>query len=320
MKIQKTLVCFVLTFNFAFLIFNFSEAGVGTTGAQFLKIGPSARALGMAGAFGAVSDDVYALHFNPSGLAQLKENEVSATYLRYFADINYGFIGYATPNTKIGSIGFGITYLIIDNIEGRGAQEPDERTEGYWEPERYFNAKDQAITFAYAKKNAFPDLLNGLDLGGNIRYIQSEIDQTLAYTASLDLSAMYSPVEKVKTTLAIQNISWGIKFIEETDPLPLNIKFAVAWSPLEGLVVACDLDEYIIDSKFYGSIGAEYWPIKHLALRAGYKYGYDTESLGSIVGLGVGIGFRLWNLGLDYAFVPFGDLGDTHRITFLIKF
>ena len=285
-------------------------AGVGTTGAQFLKIGPSARALGMAGAFGAVADDLYALHFNPSGLAQMSQEEASATYLRYFADINYGFIGYARP-TKIGAVGFGFTYLIIDDIEKRDV---DETLLGK------FNAKDQAITFAYAKKNPFPQLLDGLDLGGNIRYIQSEIDQTLAYTASLDLSAMYSPAEKIKTSLAVQNISWGIKFKEETDQLPLNLKVAGAWSPIDELTIACDLDEYLIDSKFYASLGAEYWPIKQLAIRAGYKYGYDTESLGSLVGLGAGLGFRLWNLGLDYAFVPFGELGDTHRITFLIKF
>jgi hypothetical protein len=31
--------------------------------------------------------------------------------------------------------------------------------------------------------------------------------------------------------------------------------------------------------------------------------------------LGVGAGVKFERLGLDYAFVPFGDLGDTHRVT-----
>lgn len=272
----------------------------------------------MAGAFSAVSDDVYALWFNPAGLVQLEKNEVTATYLRYFADINFGFLGYVQPDTIAGGpLGVGLTYLIVDKMEARGATEPQS---GYDEPERYFNAKDIALTLAYAKKNPVPQLLDGLHIGGNLKLITSEIDQTVAYTLAIDIAAMYSPIQKLNTAVVIQNISWGIRFKDETDPLPLNLKIAVAARPTEKLTVGFDIDEYIIDQKLYLSLGAEYWVIEKLALRCGYKYGYDTSSLGSIVGLSAGLGFRMWNFGVDYAFVPFGELGDTHRVTLYIKF
>ncbi len=304
-----------LIFTFQFLVSNLFS-GVGTTTAQFLKIVPSARAAAMAGSFAAISDDVYSIHFNPSGLSELQKTQVAFTYLKYFADVNYGFLGYATPNTKFGSIGFGLTYLIVDNIEARTAIE---QSSGFNEPERYFNAKDQSFIFSYAKRNSFPNLLEGVNLGGNLRLIQSEIDQVVGYTLSLDLAAMYSPLEKIKTALVIQNISFGMKFREETDLLPLDIKFAFLYKPIEKLNLVCDIDEYIIDTKFYVSFGVEYWVIKNLALRSGYRFGYDSESLGKIAGFSCGLGFCIWNINLDYAFVPFGILGDTHRVSIIIK-
>ena len=89
---------------------------------------------------------------------------------------------------------------------------------------------------------------------------------------------------------------------------------------MENLNVATEIDQYFIDNINYTAFGAEYWPIEQLALRGGYRFGYHTESLGVAAGLGVGIGFRIWSAGLDYAFVPFGELGDTHRLSFVAKF
>lgn len=288
-------------------------SGVGTTGAQFLKITPSARASGMADAFGAVADDVFAIYSNPSGLVKLEKAELGVTYLSYFADVNFGYIAYANPETKAGSFGFSLTYLIVDKIEKRVGDTTDKISD--------FNAKDIALTIAYAKKDALPSLMENLSLGGSLKMISSEIDQTIGYTAALDLAADYSPAEKLNTTLAIQNISPGLKFNEVTDNLPLNLKLAGAYSVSDDIKVALDINQYLIDTKFYASLGGEYWLAdKKFALRLGYKYGYDTASLGSIVGLAAGMGFRIWGAGLDYAFVPFGDLGNTHRVTFGMKF
>lgn len=306
----KKICAFVVIYYVTFITGTVS-AGVGTTGAQFLKIGPSARALGMAGSFGAVADDVYAIHFNPSGLVQLNKEEVSMTYLKYFEDVNYGYIGYAKPSEK-DALGFALTYLVVSNIEGRATD-----TEV---ADRLFNAKDIALSLAYAKKEPFSESLPNLNLGGNLRFISSEIDSNIAYTISADVGAYYIPLDKLSLSVVLQNISFGIKYKNDTDMLPLNLKLAAAYKIKENFMLASDIDAYLIDTKFYVSIGTEFLPIKQLLLRLGYRYGYDTESLGSIVGLGVGLGFRIWNFGLDYSFVPFGELGDTHRISFSIKF
>jgi len=68
-----------------------------------------------------------------------------------------------------------------------------------------------------------------------------------------------------------------------------------------------------------GTTGANFLKIgvgaRAVALRAGYRTGRD-------VGLGwtAGLGFKTGTFGLDYAYAPYGDLGNTHRISLGIGF
>lgn len=58
-----------------------------------------------------------------------------------------------------------------------------------------------------------------------------------------------------------------------------------------------------------------------LALRLGAPIKIvQNEKLDGFSELGGGVGFRLHNYRLDYAFVPFANLGNTHRISFTGKF
>ena len=47
--------------------------------------------------------------------------------------------------------------------------------------------------------------------------------------------------------------------------------------------------------------------------RAGYNT--RTKDMTGLVGLSAGLGVAYGSYGVDYAFVPFGDLGTTHRIS-----
>ena len=52
---------------------------------------------------------------------------------------------------------------------------------------------------------------------------------------------------------------------------------------------------------------------KNIYLRAGYN-SRAAKNLGGFTGFSSGVGFSIGRIGLDYAWVPFGELGDTHRI------
>ena len=50
-------------------------AKVGTFGAQFLKIGVSARATGMGSAYTAVADNAEGVYWNPAGIVSVRDNQ-----------------------------------------------------------------------------------------------------------------------------------------------------------------------------------------------------------------------------------------------------
>jgi len=65
-------------------------AGVGTTGAQFLKVGVGARPMAMGNAFSALADDANAVNWNPGALAEVKHKNLTASYNSLFKDQNQG--------------------------------------------------------------------------------------------------------------------------------------------------------------------------------------------------------------------------------------
>ena len=61
-------------------------------------------------------------------------------------------------------------------------------------------------------------------------------------------------------------------------------------------------------------VGAEYMAKKTVALRLGYNGRNDAGT-----GLTLGGGLMVRRFALDYAFVPFGDLGNAHRFSFAYR-
>lgn len=300
--------------------------GVGTAGAQFLKVGIGARAVGMAGAFSAVADDAGAIYWNPAGLAQLNAREVSATYNSYIEDTVQGNLLYAHPVAKNVTCGLGVDFLQVKDIEKRAG---DTDT-----PDSTFSTSDIAVTFTHARG----DLINNVYLGLNLKYIRSKLDTKTAGAFALDLGGLYhSPGQKLKLALNLQNIGTKMKFVSDSDPLPLNVKAGISWRMLEGksdtdefenekrlssgatgrLTLGLDFDNYLPEKRYYQQIGLEYWPVSLLALRAGYQAGHDKDSAqGFSAGLGLGMG----GVSFDYAYMPFGDLGNTNRVSLGYRF
>jgi len=293
----------------------FAAGGVGTTAAPFLKIGMGARALGMGGAFSAIADDATAVYWNPAGLAAVSSDEVNFDFAKYFQDVNIGQAAY-TRKVGAGQMGVGLTYLIVPSIEKRDTND----AVGVVPSQGTFNASDAALSVAYARKNAIPSLIDDVDGGAAFKVIRSAIGSKSAIAVAVDLGATVRAKNGMRFALGVQNLGTPMKFDKVSDPLPLSLRAGAAYEPVKALTLGLTLDQYLIDQKFYAAFGGEYWLRDALALRAGYRYGYDTIHLGAMTGISLGIGIKVNGLGLDYAYVPFGDLGDTHRFGFWMKF
>jgi len=293
----------------------FSSDKAGTTGASFLKIGVGGRPIGMGETYGAVSDDVNAVYWNPAGLSQIKERQVSVMHAMWLETIFYDFLAYAQP-LKIGVIGVGASYLSMeemDKLDVDSGGNPVETGET-------FRPYDLAVALSYGMP------IGPLMVGASLKYIRQEIDDEKAMAFGVDMGALWKR-GKLSLGLSIQNIGSQIKFIDESSPLPLNIRLGAAYNlPLPGLhsqlLLALDVNAPIDDDP-NAHIGMEYAYKKLKGMEIAGRVGFKSEAISDLdgfSGLSCGLGFIWGPVGVDYAWVPYGELGSTHRISLIVKF
>lgn len=287
-----------LAFALAATLAQSASAGVGATQSEFLKIGLSARAAGMAGAFGAVADDLGALEYNPAGLGLLENSQVSMMYSRWLADINFGSIAGAHVIPFLGTIGLGLNLLDVGAIDGSTV--------------KTFNASSFLLRAAWARS-----LRDDLTVGAGLKVLNEKISDFTSSGGTVDGGALYTPVRGLTVGASVMNLGTVSAFEQTKDALPLLVKVGAAYKGLEGeygmLIGSVDLDYYPAPAELFNpTFGAEYWGGKYFALRAGYTV--RQTDLSSLVGFAAGIGVRWESLRMDYAFAPFASLGTTHRI------
>jgi hypothetical protein len=282
-----------------------ARADTGTTAAPFLQIGVGARGLAMGSAMAAVSDDAYSVYWNPAGLAYGQGHEIAATYASLFQDENQGFLAITGPvSGGLGRWAVAADYVWISNIQARAGD-----TQA---PDSTFNDQNWAVSASYA--NTFGDRYA---FGVTLKGIQETFASFKANSTAVDLGLRAGrPSDPLAFGLTLQNLGFEMS----GDPLPVLLKGGIGWKPLSGLTLAADLDEWVNDARTYGDFGAEYRLVPMLALRGGYQVGRSQDQLGGATGLTVGLGLNSSSLSLDYAFLPFGDLGNTHRVSLGYRF
>ncbi len=140
-------------------------------------------------------------------------------------------------------------------------------------------------------------------------WLQDIIKDDKKDTFLANIGFLYPVTERLTLGVVAQNIGSRLG----NDPLPLTFKIGAA-SKLKTLTLAVDIAKPQ-DNEIYYCLGAEWWLKNALALRIGCKTNQDVGQ-----GLTAGIGYKFGRIYLDYAYVPYGDLGDTHRISLGMKF
>jgi len=286
-------------------------------GAAFLKMDVGAKAAAIGGAYTALADDVTAIYWNPAGLAQLKQTELNFMHNEWFSGINYEFLAAAYPIENL-TFATSLTYLYMDEIK-EVLRDTERKGNGrYWETGKLFTAEDMALSLAFAQA-----LEENFFMGANFKYIHENIEHESASGAAMDLGVLFRPVNKLGFGFVIQNVGPKMKFITDEFSLPLTYRAGIAYQIMEKISFLLDVRK-TKDEKLDFSTGIELWFGKLLALRFSGRTQAD-DKLGKFKGLPTGMaagcGFNLGNsLTLDYAYVPYGDLGDTHRISIAMKF
>lgn len=279
---------------------------VATTASPFLKIGVGARACGMGEAFAGLSNDVSAIYWNPAGILQISQPELIAVHNHWISDINHEFIAYAHPVDENVTVGVGAILLYIDDLERRNAPTV--------EPISEFTASDTLFIFSLASK-----LNHKTTLGGSIKFILQRIDAQKTGNLAFDLGALAQINDRSKLGIVLQNIGFKAKIYKEDFSLPIWLKLGIAYNLFEYLHLTSDMTLYKDNNPTY-SFGLEYSFNKIVFLRVGYKKKSSKPQEDILSNVTLGVGFSVLNSQIDYAYIPYEDVGNSHRISLTLKF
>ncbi len=155
---------------------------------EFLNIGVDAAALGMSNAVVAGTNDVNSGYWNPAGLVNLEENQISLMHAAYFANIaNYDYIAFAKPLDDDSAIGLSVIRFGVDDILNT-TQLIDDQGNIDFNRISLFSTADYAVTFSYARR--LP--IDGLNVGANAKIVRRIIgDFASSWGFGLDLGLQW---------------------------------------------------------------------------------------------------------------------------------
>jgi len=278
--------------------------GAGTSGGIVLEQPVGARACGMAEAYTAVGGEIGVVHYNPAGLISLRERQASFSYQRGLADDSFMSLLYGQP-TPVGVFAGAFSYYTAGDMEliDLDGNEWTAKAE-----------QDFVILVGFAHK-----LGENLPMGANLKIISSKLVEAESGTAfAVDFGSLYyPPLEGLAIGFAIRNLGTKLKFLDESDSLPLTICVGGAYERPFGsqkILMSVDFPFLVYDQKITPALGFEFDWREMLQARIGYEFNIEDT------GLTLGMGFAYLNYFINYAFGLANRLENAHRISLGVRF
>lgn len=309
---------------------------VGTVGAQFLKIGVGARAVGMGSAYTAMVNDASSVFWNPAGLGLVEHRQVFYSYTSWIADTKHNAAAFAFPaGEKLGV--FAVSFIFFSAGDLEETTEFDPQGTG-----RTFAPSDMAIAVSYGRR-----LTDKFTFGATGKVIRSTFDTQFttrnntkvdlnASGVAMDVGVLYrTGFRTLRIGIAFNNFGTEPEFKGQNQPsrfdplkesnafaIPQTLQFGAAMDFFETtphkITVSADIGA---PSDFNEKIfyGAEYTYRSTLHARAGIVTnnkqgaGDTTSKLSFGVGLSPKIGSR--EINLDAAYTDFDTFDNIVRFS-----
>ncbi len=260
----------------------FAQDG-GVPGA-ILNYGMSPRTLAMGKTFTGLADDQEAVYYNPGGLAQLYSHNIKSSYVQLWG-LDLGYLGYALPTRRYGTIGVGLIGTYTDDIDSEDENGNNTGTYKY---------NQNCLIFSYANQPA-----KFIGVGINIKFVTSRIAQYSAVGTGGDVGLLLNPRGNLTFGVTVQNLLGPkLTHYQGTDEYPVTFRGGAAMKLYQGrAVIALDVVKNMLDyTEVEPHVGIEFIPVYPiLALRAGL----DRNTINA--GLGVRKNWGSLSLGVDYA-------------------
>ncbi|MCB4757725.1 MAG: PorV/PorQ family protein, partial [Elusimicrobia bacterium] len=272
----------------------------GVRSAQFLTVPGDARGAALGEAFSAEAAGAKSLWYNPAGLSRWEEPSLSFMHALYVEDVSLSNVGYAQPLRGAQAVGWGATYLNTGSISSY---------DNTGQPADSYSPKDLCVRMAYAKT------FSKTSVGVAGSYIKSTIQESAsAFGFNVGL---HQELGAISLALVGENYGGKLKFRETSESLPTRLRGGFSCRVLPGTLVSGDIVKPSEGEAWFAA-GTEFlYSLPNamaVSLRAGYNNRVSNEVSG-LHGFAAGMGFAVGKTELNYAWVPFGDLEQTHRIS-----
>lgn len=285
-----------------------AETWNGRTGAHIMKINPAIRSLGMGNGYVSGIDGIESLSFNPAGLTRIERRMAALGDTELVQGARVLYAGYAQ---KYGVLYFGAEiksyYDTFDAVNELGAAieslsvyslAPSFGVGMKISPTFSIGASGTVLLEDYGDVTQFMWALNGgvqmsffhdvVRFGGSVRNV------ALTQLSYYDGSEMPMPM------MGNAGVSYVFKDAELRDKIILTADIEVPY-----------------DRSWIISAGAEYSLAEWVKLRAGYRLNDDYDMMDNITfGLEVKETVKKITGALQYAYVGYGDVIGTHRVSY----
>jgi len=332
----RRIIAFVLA-----LLLLFNSVNSFRVQAAFDDLGAGARAPGMANSFVGVADDVNDIHYNPAGLIQLKEGEVTTLYGRFLTGLNDGsnisttYLGYGQPlrGGEWGAFGIGLKNFKADNLLNERTIYLSYGWKLKYQPFELPGVWSLGVTLKQLNRSFEPDRFaeNSLNDPGTATGEPDPLfkNKGLSNTKyAFDLGTFYKfgYQNRYSAGLAIMNVNRpDVSLGGDNDKPPLITKFGLGYRPRWGVLSVEFRRANRLSSQTDSEVafGAERrFTIKDIGafeIRGGY-----AEGSRDFKALTAGLSYIFSKAELDYAFnMPIGNLSDeggSHHVGFSFKF
>jgi len=324
-----------LTGIFLFLATFTQAAEIRKYAGEFMAGGVGARALGMGGAYAAVTGDVTFGYWNPAGLSTIRYPELGFMHARRFGGVvNYDYVGGAMPITRRETIGINMVRLAVDDIPVTALPRPDLPLDATYTDDkgntlsnrpyqvRSVNDAEYAFYLSYARMQT-----GRFAWGASAKLVHKGVGDNTAWGAGFDIGAIWLPWRSLRLGANLQDftttlLAWDTGERELVSPtLKVGGAYPFMIRPLKSrLLLAADADLRMEGRKLaaqahYGPVSADFhlgaeWVFHNIAsLRLGSDTGY----------LSAGAGLRLPRIDVDYAFLKHDQLDNSHRISLRVR-
>jgi hypothetical protein len=288
-------------------VFSFSQTITSNAGlvTPLSGLGASARSDALGSAFTGIADDPSALFFNSAGLSGLDHAQLSLNHNSYLGGSFEETLLVGVPAGDWGGFAGAVQYVFWGNLDERDA---------YGVPLGTFADSDVALSLGWGREWA-----KGFSLGLAVHGTQQKVVDSLYTSLSCDLGVLLTPVKNLRIGLDYSGLGTQVS----SQPLASDLKGGASYLFHLGrdTTLMPALSGYYEPngvSRLQGGMEAGF--LKDYFLRVGYQLPLTDNQVTGFDNFTAGAGVRLGALILDYAFVPYGDLGTSNRISLSYDF